>query len=193
MAEQSSGKDLQELAQQLADSGIPQETANQLVDAKTLACKHPPYSPGLMVQLMIDNPNWSHAQLAQFFGRLPSWTSAVLASDAFQTALDSRRHEVADPSLSATMEERFRGLAIRAAIVLQEKLNTTGVNDLTVLKAAELGIKALGLGQKQPEAPQLPGPQNASQTVAEKLLAAMEARDQARTVDVETVEVTKGG
>ena len=189
MAEQSSGKDLQELAQQLADSGIPQETANQLIDAKTLACKRPPYSPGIMVQLMIDNPDWSHAQLASHFGRLPSWTSTVLASDAFQTALDSRRHEVADPSLSATMEERFKGLAIRAATVLQEKLNGQGVSDLVVLKAAELGIKALGMGHKPSETPQLPSPTNSSESVAEKLLAAMDARDRARTIDVETVEV----
>ena len=189
MAEQSSGKDLQELAQLL----VGRESPSREVVPAPPARSFPPYTPEAMVALMVEHPDYSHAQLASHFGRLPSWTSAVLASDAFQAALDSRRHEVADPSLSATMEERFRGLAIRAAIVLQEKLNTTGVNDLTVLKAAELGIKALGLGQKQPEALQLPGPQNASQTVAEKLLAAMEARDQARTVDVETVEVTKGG
>ena len=151
------------------------------------------YTPEAMVQLMVENPSWSHAMLAAAFGRQPSWTSAVLASDAFQQALDSRRHEVADPTLSATMDERFRGLAIRAATVLQEKLNSASVNDLVVLKAAELGIKALGMGNKQPEQAQLPGPQNSSQSVADKLLAAMDARDQARererTVDVEVVEV----
>jgi hypothetical protein len=70
------------------------------------------------------------------------------------------------------------------------------VNDLVVLKAAELGIKALGMGQKAPEQPALPAPQNSSQTVADKLLAAMEARDREldarRTVDVEVVEVKSG-
>jgi len=151
-----------------------------------------PYTPERMVQLMVDHPDWGHKELAAAFGRLPSWTSAVLASDAFQQALDMRRHEVADPSLSATMEERFKGLAIRAATVLQEKLNGQGVSDLVVLKAAELGIKALGLGQKASETPALPSNQNSSESVAEKLLAAMDARDRARTVDVETVEVVDG-
>ena len=151
------------------------------------------YTPERMVQMMIDHPDWDHAALAKAFGRLPSWTSAVLASDAFQQALDGRRHEVADPSLSATMEERFKGLAIQAATVLAQKLNSPGVNDLVVLKAAELGIKALGLGQKAPEPSQVPRLENSSQSVAEKLLAAMDARDRARTVDVETVEITEVG
>lgn len=154
------------------------------------------YSPESMVQLIIDHPTWSHAELASYFGRLPSWTSAVLASDAFQQALDGRRHEVADPSLSATMEERFRALAIQSTVVLQKKLDSPGVNDLVVLKAVELGVKALGLGQKQPETPQLPAPQNSSQSVAEKLLEAMDKRDaerdSRRTIDVETVEVRDG-
>ena len=182
--------ELQQLVQEMIDAepgGTPpkpqQETAGIVLR----------YTPETMIQLMIDHPDWSHSRLAIAFGRQPSWTSAVLASDAFQQALDSRRHEVADPLLSATLDERFRGLAIRAATVLQEKLNSSAVSDLVVLKAAELGIKALGMGQKQPEQPQLPGPQNSSQSVAEKLLAAMDARDQERdrqrTVDVEVVEI----
>lgn len=179
---------LPELAQLLVDEARP-ETPPAVVAPSTA----PPYSPQSMVQLMVDNPSWSHTRFASYFGRQPSWMSAVLASDAFQQVLDIRRHEVADPSLSASMEERFKGLAIRAATVLQEKLNTVGVSDLVVLKAAEIGVKALGLGQKQPEAPRLEAPQNTSQNVAEKLLAAMEARDRARTVDVETVEVAADG
>lgn len=152
-----------------------------------------PYTPERMVQLMIDHPSWSQADLAKAFGRPPSWTSAVLASDAFQAALDTRRHEVADPSLSATLEERLRGLAIRAATVLQEKLNLPSVNDQVVLKSLEIGVKGLGLGQRAPEAPQSKTDNNSSQSVAEKLLAAMDARDRSRTVDVETVEVKADG
>ena len=148
------------------------------------------YTPEAMVQLMIDHPTWTHAELANAFGRLPSWTSAVLASDAFQQALDGRRHEVADPSLSATMEERLRGLTIRAVTVLQQKLDSTAVSDLVVLKAAEMGVKALI--QKSPEPTALPRLENSSQSVADKLLAAMDARDRARTIDVEVVEVVDG-
>jgi len=180
--------EMQELVQAMVESSNAQSTPIAAITSSVSV----PYTPERMVQLMVDHPDWGHKELAAAFGRLPSWTSAVLASDAFQQALDMRRHEVADPSLSATMEERFKGLAIRAATVLQEKLNGQGVSDLVVLKAAELGIKALGLGQKAPETPQLPSNQNSSESVAEKLLAAMDARDRARTVDVETVEVVDG-
>lgn len=154
------------------------------------------YSPEAMVQLMIDHPDWTHTELAAAFGRPPSWTSAVLASDAFQKALDGRRHEVADPSLSATMEERYKALAIQAATVLAKKLDSPGVSDLVVIQATGLGIKALGLGQKAPEALPPPAAQNSSESVAEKLLRAMDQRDaerdRARTIDVETVEVRDG-
>lgn len=186
---------LQQLVQEMIDAQPPEASAEfdpTPVKAFTLR-----YTPETMLELMILHPDWSHTQLANAFGRQPSWMSAVLASDAFQSVLDTRRHEVADPLLSATLDERFKGLAIRAATVLQEKLNSSAVNDLVVLKAAELGIKALGMGQKQPEQQQLPGPQNSSQSVAEKLLAAMDARDQERdkqrTVDVEVVEVKDNG
>lgn len=192
MTNESSGKDLQELAQQMVD-GASSSTA---IAVAPPAGSFPPYTPAAMVDLMVRRPGYTHAQLAEHFGRLPSWTSAVLASDAFQEALDGRRLEVADPSLSATLEERFRGLAIRATTVLEEKLNSKGVSDLVVLKAAEIGIKALGMGtvaQPVSTAPQL---QNSSQSIAEKLLAAMDnrdaERDRARTVDVETVEVKNG-
>jgi hypothetical protein len=174
-------------------------TGAEVVVTPPAAAPSPPpvaqavYSPELMVDLMVAHPDWSHARFAAYFGRQPSWISAVLASTAFQAVLDTRRHEVADPSLSATMQERMAGLAIRATHVLQEKLNTAGVNDLVVLKAAEIGIKALGLGAKQPEAPALPKPENSSQSVADKLLAAMDARDRMRTVDVEVVEVKDNG
>jgi len=177
--------ELQEVVQGMVESSNAQSAPIAAITSSVSV----PYTPERMVQLMVDHPDWGHKELAAAFGRLPSWTSAVLASDAFQQALDMRRHEVADPSLSATMEERFKGLAIRAATVLQEKLNGQGVSDLVVLKAAELGIKALGLGQKASETPQLPSNQNSSESVAEKLLAAMDARDRARTVDVQTVEV----
>jgi hypothetical protein len=186
--------ELQQLVQEMinAEPGGTPPKQQEVSNAPVLR-----YTPETMIDLMVQHPDWSHSLLAASFGRQPSWTSAVLASDAFQQALDSRRHEVADPLLSATLDERFRGLAIRAATVLQEKLNSSAVSDLVVLKAAELGIKALGMGQKQPEAPQLPGPQNSSQSVAEKLLAAMDARDserdRQRTVDVEVVEVKDNG
>lgn len=102
-----------------------------------------------MIELIIRNPTWSHAKLAKHFGYTPGWFANVLAGDDFQRALDPRRHEVADPTMTATLEERFRGLTLQALGVMQKLLDNPKVQDATVLKAAEIGIKALGLGAKK--------------------------------------------
>lgn len=153
------------------------------------------YSHEAMVDLMVEHPTWTHSQLSMAFGRPPSWMSAVLASDAFQAVLEPRRHLVLDPALTATIDERLKGLAIRAVTVLQEKLNTTGVSDLVVLKAAEIGVKA-HTAKQIATTPQLPAPVNTSQSVAEKLLEAMDKRDRARAnsqaIDVDVREVSGG-
>jgi hypothetical protein len=152
------------------------------------------YSPELMVDIIINNPDYSPQVLGNIFGRTQSWVAQVLASQSFQTALDPRRHEVLNPEYAMTLEERFRGLTIRSLTVLQEKLEAgKALPDLTVVKIAELGIKALGMGQKV-EKPTSPEdiPQNSSEKVAERIMAAMQKRKEAErsnTVDVEAKEV----
>ena len=187
--------EFQSIAQSLIDSSKEAEskTASRVeagLPAGTLA-----YSPLSMVQLMVQHPEYTHAQLAAQFNRPASWISQVLASEAFQSAVEPYRHQL-DPSFGATMDERFRSLAIRATTVLQSKLESSGVNDLVVLKAAEIGVKALGLGQKKPEEAAAP-PQNSSQSVAEKIMAAMDERDRKRNreeaIDVTAREVPSDG
>lgn len=180
--------ELSERAQALIDEARGREVVAAVVSLPALR-----YSPAAMVNLMVENPDFTHTQLAQAFGRTPSWLSGVLASDAFQQALDPHRHLIADPYLTATMEERFRALAMRSASVLMQKLDSKEVSDLTVLKAAEIGVKALGMGQKiihETAAPIAEGP--AQLSVAEKLLKAMDELDRKRTIDTKTVDITDG-
>jgi hypothetical protein len=152
------------------------------------------YSPELMVDLILNNQDFSPKQLGEIFGRPQSWVAQVLASQSFQTALDPHRAQVLNPEYAMTLEERFRGLTIRSLTVLQEKLEAgKALPDLTVVKIAELGIKALGMGQKV-EKPTSPEdiPQNSSEKVAERIMAAMQKRKEAEasnTVDVEAKEV----
>ena len=149
------------------------------------------YTPSAMVELMVAAPDLTHTQLAAAFGRTPSWLSNVLASDAFQQAVAPVRHLILDPSLTATMEERFRALAMRSADVLLLKLDSKEVNDLTVLKAAEIGVKALGMGQRiVQEIPVAPPIASDQLSVAEKILAAMDELDRKRTLTAKTVDVT---
>jgi hypothetical protein len=155
------------------------------------------YSPELMVDVILNNQDFSSKQLAEIFGRTQGWVSQVLASRSFQDALEPHRHLVLNPEYAMTLEERFRGLTIRALTVLQEKMEAgKALPDMTVLKTAELGIKALGMGQKV-EKPTSPEdiPQNSSEKVAERIMAAMQKRreaEQGSAIDVEAKEIPNG-
>jgi hypothetical protein len=109
------------------------------------------YSPAILVQTIIDHPDWDNRQLAAKFGRPASWYFSTLASDSFQAALDPRRHEIADPRIVSTMEERFRALTLHSMETLHKKMDEGKIDDFTVLKALETGVKALGLGQPKVE------------------------------------------
>lgn len=154
------------------------------------------YSPELMVDLMVNNPDLTSQQLAETFGRSLGWFSQVIASQAFQSALDGRRHEVLNPEFSLTLEERFRGLTLRSLTLLQEKMEVGKVlPDMTVMKIAEIGIKALGMGQKVAEKPTSPEdstPKNSSEMIADRIMTAMAKRKEAQqsdAVDVEAREI----
>jgi hypothetical protein len=115
------------------------------------------YSHEVLIDLIIANPTWSHKQYAAHFGRTASWFASILATNGFQEALDPRRNEVSDPTITATMDERLRALMLRGLAVLQTKLEDPKVQDATVLKATEIGVRALGLGTlRDNEAPSRP-------------------------------------
>lgn len=150
-----------------------------------------PYSHEAMVELMVAHPDWTHAEFAAAFGRKPSWFASVLASEGFQQALDPHRHRIADPSLTATLDERMRALALQSLSVLQTKLEGKEVLDLTVLKAVEIGTKALGMGQAQA----LPAPTAAPvgvDSLAERLVSALE-RQRRNIPAADVVDVTAKG
>lgn len=184
--------DFAAIAQSIADGPKPQIAK---VEAKPVAPSYSgpvlPFSIPLMVDLIVQNPAWSHKDLGQVFGRSASWVAQVLAMQAFQDALEPRRHEVLNPEYAMTLEERFRALTIRSLSVLQDKLEKGAVlPDMTIIKTAELGIKALGMGQKQKEEEKPTDlPKNTSEAVAEKIMAAMAKRRNATAVDVEATEV----
>lgn len=104
------------------------------------------YTHEALIDLIIARPEMSQNQLAAYFGYSPGWISNILASDALQARMAQRREEIVDPELKATIEERFRALAIQSLKVLQHKLNQPTVSDNVALRAAELGAKALGIG-----------------------------------------------
>lgn len=146
------------------------------------------YSHAAMVQLMVEHPTWNSKQLAAHWGKGAAWFCSILASDSFQSELDKRRGEIHNPEFTATLEERFRALALRSMDVLQDKLGSKEISDNLVLRATEIGVKALGMGQIAP--PPVVQTHNAD-SLAERLVAALEKqRKNARqpvTVEAEVV------
>lgn len=104
------------------------------------------YSHADMIDFIIANPGVSQNALASRYGYTPSWISNVMASDAWKAAMAARREELVDPVLLASIEEKFRAVAEKSLERLMEKLSAPVVSDNVVLKAAELGAKALNVG-----------------------------------------------
>ena len=126
------------------------------------------YSHQDMIDFILLNPAISQGEIAIRYGYTESWVSQVMSSDAFRAALAARREEFVDPVLVATLEERFRALTNRSLDRLMEKLNAPQVSDGVVLKAVELGAKAMGIGGNAPPAPP---PQDQLARLADRLIA----------------------
>jgi len=111
-----------------------------------------------MIDIIVANPMISQGELAAHFGYTPAWICQVIASDAFQSRLALRREEILDPTIKATVEERFKALVIRSLEILQQKLSLPAnqIPDNLALRTVELSSRALGYGAKQD--PQPPAP-----------------------------------
>lgn len=113
------------------------------------------YSHLAMIDMLIAEPWIKQNELAMRFGRSPSWISTIMASDAFQATLAKRRAEVTDPIMIATVEERFKGIALRAAEILEDKLSAPShtIPDTLALRSLELASRAAGYGARQEATP----------------------------------------
>lgn len=144
----------------------PKLDAEPMLPAPT--CRHSD-----IINYMLEHPGCTPESIAMAFGQYKRWFLTLLATDAFQLTLDPVRHLISDPTITSTMEERFRSLTLHSLNVLQKKLDATDVADQTILKAAEIGVKALGLGVakvKEVEAQ----PVSTVDNLAERLVAALE-------------------
>ena len=116
------------------------------------------YTHDGMIDTIIANPMISQGQLAAHYGYSQSWICQVMASDAFQARMATRREEVLDPVIRASVEERFKALVIRSQEILLEKLALPAqqVPDNLVLRTVEVASRALGYGAKQEAQPPAP-------------------------------------
>lgn len=107
------------------------------------------YSHEAMIDIIVAEPTIKQNELATRFEKSVGWISRIIGSDAFQAALAKRREELTDPFLVATIEERFKGLAMQSLDVIVEKLESSKNADLA-MKALDISSKALGFGARAP-------------------------------------------
>jgi hypothetical protein len=150
------------------------------------------YSHADMIDFIIGNPSASQNDLAARYGYSVGWVSRVMSSDAWQSAMAARREELVDPCLVATIDERFRALTNRSLDRLMEKLDAPQVSDNVVLRAVELGAKAMGVGgNAAPAAP----PQDHLAALANRLVelqSRVRADFQGVTINGQATEVHAG-
>lgn len=108
------------------------------------------YTHDAMVDLIIANPAISQNDLAARFGYSASWVSQVIASDAFQTRLAERSEELVDPTIRATVKDRFEALVLRSLDILRQKLDrpTADIPDQLALRTLDIASRAAGYGAK---------------------------------------------
>ena len=102
------------------------------------------YTHDDMIDFIIANPGISQNSLAARYGYTPAWVSNIMASDAWQAKMAARREQLVDPTLVASLNERFAALAERSVTRLMERLDAPQVPDNVLLRAAELGAKGCG-------------------------------------------------
>ena len=143
-----------------------------------------------MADYMLANPHSTQNDLAYRYGYSRVWVSIVINSDAFQTYLATRREELVNPILRATIEDRMRGVAARSLEVMAEKLEVPSnmISDEFALRAASMASKALGMGT---QAPAPPPPSANLSDLAERLASLARRPPNQGVVDVEAREIPK--
>ncbi len=145
------------------------------------------YSHQDMIDFIISNPGCTLKQVASRYGYTEAWICNVQASDAWKSAFAARRAEIVDPTLVQTVNERFEGITILSLERLKQKLEAPQVSDNVVLKAVELGAKAMGVGGNAPP-PAPAGDQLAA--LATRLVALQSTIRQGHLVDSTAIDVT---
>lgn len=106
------------------------------------------YTHDAMIDVVLARPGISQNEIAQHFGYKPAWVSRIFCSDAFQARLAQRKHDLVDPTLAMTIEEKIKTLAVKSLDIIQEKLEQTPNID-HAFRALEMSTKCLGYGARQ--------------------------------------------
>jgi CRISPR/Cas system-associated protein Csm6 len=98
-----------------------------------------------MIDLIIQEPTVTSAELAEIFGFSPSWICRIVAADSFKARLEQRRSKLVDPILARSLNDRFRSVAVRSMEVLEQRLQGEDASTQLAVEALEVATKGLGV------------------------------------------------
>ena len=104
------------------------------------------YTHEAMIDLILQAPNVTSAELGECFGYSPSWVSRILVSDSFQARMAQRKSALVDPIIARSLNERLRSVAIRSMEVIEEKL-TAEPSAAYAMDALALATNGIGMLQ----------------------------------------------
>lgn len=107
-------------------------------DANAVPAKRLSYTHDAMIDLILQEPTVTHAELAEIFGYTAGWVQRVCSSDAFAARLADRKAQLIDPQISRTLNDRLRGVTIKALDIIDEKLSSADAG-------AAMALDALGI------------------------------------------------
>lgn len=107
-------------------------------DGNALPVKRLSYTHDAMIDLILQEPTVTHAELAEIFGYTAGWVQRVCGSDAFNARLADRKAQLIDPQISRTLNDRLRGVTIKALDIIDEKLSSADAG-------AQMALDALGI------------------------------------------------
>ena len=143
-----------------------------------------------MIDFMLCNPGCRLEDLARRYGYSVGWICNVQASDAWKSAFAKRRGDMTDAVVEQNVKERMEGITILSLERLKQKLEAPMVSDNVVLRAVELGAKAMGVGGNAPTQ-QTPAADHLAQ-LANRLID-LQSKVRGRTFDAEQVQPTGVG
>lgn len=147
------------------------------------------YTHDAMIDLIIANPAVSQNSLAAHFNYSPGWVSQIIASDAFQAKLAERTKDLVDPTIRATVEDRFKALVLRSLDILRQKLDKPAdqIPDQLALRALELSSRAAGYGARSEQPPVQVNMEVHLENLSGNLVQLLQRRRAEVTIDAELV------
>jgi len=146
------------------------------------------FSHEALAEALLLDPNLSGRQLSQLFGLTESWISIIRNSDAFRATLERRKGELIDPTLVATLEDRYRAMANRSVEVLIEKMSapSVAISDDLALRAAALGAQMFKAAAPAP----VSTPESSIDKLADRLIALQQGLRNTTLQRTEVIDAT---